>query len=325
MKISTIEINGFAALAPMAGVADRAVRTICRAHGACYTVGEMTSAKGISMGSKKSAELLEVDDAHPFAVQLFGADPDCIREAAQVAAERRPDLIDLNMGCPAPKITGGGAGSALLKNLPLAEEIARAAVLGAGEIPVTVKIRRGYDAGDDVAVEAAKRLEQAGVAAITVHGRTRAQMYSPPVDLDCIAAVKAAVSVPVIGNGDIFTPQDAKHMFEYTGCDLVMIGRGALGNPWLFDQINALMRGEAVPEAPSLETRLEILQQEITLLIKDKGESVGFREARKHVAWYMTGLRGAAQLRRLCGEISGWHNITAICEVARQLNNPEEL
>ncbi|MEA5136519.1 MAG: tRNA dihydrouridine synthase DusB [Candidatus Fimivivens sp.] len=325
MKISTIEINGFAALAPMAGVADRAVRTICRAHGACYTVGEMTSAKGISMGSKKSAELLEVDDAHPFAVQLFGADPDCIREAAQVAAERRPDLIDLNMGCPAPKITGGGAGSALLKNLTLAEEIARAAVLGAGGIPVTAKIRRGYDAGDDVAVEAAKRLEQAGVVAITVHGRTRAQMYAPPVDLDCIAAVKAAVSVPVIGNGDIFTPQDAKHMFDYTGCDLVMIGRGALGNPWLFDQINALMRGEAVPEVPALETRLEIMRQEITLLIKDKGESVGFREARKHVAWYMTGLRGAAQLRRMCGEISGWHNIAEICEVTRQLNNPEEL
>lgn len=320
MKISQIEINGFAALAPMAGVADRAVRDICRAHGACYTVGEMTSAKGIQMGSKKSAELLEVDDAHPFAVQLFGADPDCIREAARAAAERKPDLIDLNMGCPAPKITGGGAGSALLKNLPLAEEIARAAVLGAGNIPVTAKIRRGYDAGDDVAVEAAKRLEQAGVAAITVHGRTRAQMYAPPVDLECIAAVKAAVSVPVIGNGDIFTPQDAKRMFEYTGCDLVMIGRGALGNPWLFEQINALMRNEAAPEPPTLDVRLTVMRQELALLITDKGEAVGFREARKHVAWYMTGLRGAAQLRRMCGEISGWDSIDAICEMAWQLS-----
>ena len=319
MRISKIEINGFAALAPMAGVADRAVRAVCRAHGACYTVGEMTSAKGISMGSKKSAELLEVDDAHPFAVQLFGADPDCIREAAEAAAERKPDLIDLNMGCPAPKITGGGAGSALLKNLPLAEEIARAAVLGAGNIPVTAKIRRGYDAGDDVAAEAAKRLEQAGVAAITVHGRTRAQMYAPPVDLTCIAAVKAAVSVPVIGNGDIFTPQDAKRMFEYTGCDLVMIGRGALGNPWLFGQINALMRDEAVPEPPALEVRLTVMRQELALLITDKGEAVGFREARKHVAWYMTGLRGAAQLRRMCGEITGWDSIAEICETARQL------
>lgn len=323
MRISAIEIDGFAALAPMAGVADRAVRAICRAHGACYTVGEMTSAKGIQMGSKKSAELLEIDDAHPFAVQLFGADPDCIREAARAAAERQPDLIDLNMGCPAPKITGGGAGSALLKNLPLAEEIARAAVLGAGGIPVTAKIRRGYDVGDDVAVEAAKRLEQAGVAAITVHGRTRAQMYAPPVDLDCIAAVKAAVSVPVIGNGDIFTPQDAKHMFEYTGCDLVMIGRGALGNPWLFGQVNAVMRGEPVPAPPALEARLAVMRQEIALLIQDKGEPVGFREARKHVSWYMTGLRGAAQLRRMCGEITGWESIADICGAARQLNLEE--
>lgn len=323
MRISAIEIDGFAALAPMAGVADRAVRAICRAHGACYTVGEMTSAKGIQMGSKKSAELLEIDDARPFAVQLFGADPDCIREAARAAAERQPDLIDLNMGCPAPKITGGGAGSALLKNLPLAEEIARAAVLGAGGIPVTAKIRRGYDVGDDVAVEAAKRLEQAGMAAITVHGRTRAQMYAPPVDLDCIAAVKAAVSVPVIGNGDIFTPQDAKHMFEYTGCDLVMIGRGALGNPWLFGQVNAVMRGEPVPAPPALEARLAVMRQEIALLIQDKGEPVGFREARKHVSWYMTGLRGAAQLRRMCGEITGWESIAGICGAARQLNLEE--
>ncbi|HWP51057.1 MAG TPA: tRNA dihydrouridine synthase DusB, partial [Clostridia bacterium] len=320
-----IEINGFAALAPMAGVADRAVRAISRAHGACYTVGEMTSAKGIQMGSKKSTELLEIDDAHPFAVQLFGADPTCIREAAQAAAQRQPDLIDLNMGCPAPKITGGGAGSALLKNLPLAEEIARAAVLGAGNIPVTAKIRRGYDAGEDVAVEAAKRMEQAGVAAITIHGRTRAQMYSPPVDLDCIAAVKAAVSVPVIGNGDIFTAQDAKRMFEHTGCDLVMIGRGALGNPWLFAQVNAIMNGEAVPELPAMEARLEVMRQEIVLLIQDKGEMVGFREARKHVAWYMTGLRGAAQLRRLCGEITGWESIDSICEMAQQFNLQEAL
>lgn len=325
MNISTIKIEGFAALAPMAGAADRAVRTISRAYGACYTVGEMTSAKGIQMGSRKSAELLEVDNAHPFAVQLFGADPDCIRGAAKAAAERRPDLIDLNMGCPAPKITGGGAGSALLKNLPLAQEIARAAVLGAGSIPVTAKIRRGYDAGDDIAVEAAKRLEQAGIAAITVHGRTRAQMYAPPVDLGCIAAVKAAVKIPVIGNGDIFTPQDAKNMFECTGCDLVMIGRGALGNPWLFEQVNALMRGQAAPEPPTLEIRLTVMRQEITLLIADKGESVGFREARKHVAWYMTGLRGAAQLRRMCGEITDWTGIDAICKTALQLNLPEML
>lgn len=325
MKIADIEIEGFAALAPMAGVADRAVRTVSRAHGACYTVGEMTSAKGISMGSKKSTELLEIDNAHPYAIQLFGTDPECIRIAAAEAATRHPDIIDINMGCPAPKITSGGAGSALLKNLPLAAEIARAAVEGAGKIPVTAKIRRGYDSGDNVAAEAARRLEQTGVAAITIHGRTRAQMYSPPVDLDCIAEVKSAVSIPVIGNGDIFTAEDAKRMFEYTGCDLVMIGRGALGNPWLFSQVNAIMRGEKVPVPPSIEVRLTVLREEIELLLKDKGEHVGFREARKHVAWYMTGLRGAAQLRRMCGEITSWESIEAICHMVCQLNIEQEI
>lgn len=320
MKIKDITIDGFAALAPMAGVADRAVREICRAHGACYTVGEMTSAKGLQMGSKKSAELLEIDDAHPFALQLFGSDPESIRQAAAQAAERQPDIIDLNMGCPAPKITSGGAGSALMKNLPLAEKIARAAVEGAGGIPVTAKIRRGYDAGDNVAAEAARYLEQAGVSAITVHGRTRAQMYAPPVDLACIAEVKSAVRIPVIGNGDIYTAQDAKRMFDITGCDLVMVGRGALGNPWLFAQINALMHGKSIPELPDIETRLGVMRQEIVLLLADKGEFTGFREARKHVAWYMTGLRGAAQLRRLCGEITEWIDIDAICREALLLN-----
>lgn len=320
MRISNVEINGFAALAPMAGVADLAVRTVSRELGACYAVGEMTSAKGVSMGSQKSAELLACDEARPFAVQLFGTDPDCIREAARQAAEGKPDIIDINMGCPAPKIVGGGAGSALLKNLPLAEKIVKAAVEGAGVIPVTVKIRKGYDANHDVAVEAAKCLEAAGAAAITVHGRTRAQMYSPPVDIDCIARVKAAVSVPVIGNGDIYTAQDAKNMFETTGCDLVMIGRGALGNPWLFAEINALMKGETMPEPPTVEERLAMMRREISLLIADKGERIGFRESRKHVAWYMTGLRGAASLRRLCGMINGWEDIDNICREAMEQN-----
>ena len=320
MLIGNVLIDGFAALAPMAGVADMAVRTVSREHGACYAVGEMTSAKGVFMGSQKSAELLACDEARPFAVQLFGVDPDCIREAARQAAQRKPDIIDLNMGCPAPKIVSGGAGSALLKNLSLAEKIAKAAVEGAGDIPVTAKIRKGYEAADDVAVEAAKMLEAAGMSAITVHGRTRAQMYSPPVDISCIARVKAAVSVPVIGNGDIFTAQDAKSMFEQTGCDLVMIGRGALGNPWLFNEVNAIMKGEAAPKRPTLDERLSVMRREIELLIADKGERVGFREARKHVSWYMTGLRGAAALRRLCGEINDWDSIEAICRTAREEN-----
>ena len=320
MFIANVEINGYACLAPMAGVADLAVRTISREHGACYAVGEMTSAKGVSMGSQKSAELLACDEARPFAVQLFGTDPGCIREAAAQAAEGKPDIIDINMGCPAPKIVSGGAGSALLKNLPLAAEIVKAAVEGAGGIPVTAKIRKGYEADDDVAVKAAQTVEQAGAAAITIHGRTRAQMYSPPVDIGCIARVKQAVSVPVIGNGDIFTAQDAKNMFEITGCDLVMIGRGSLGNPWLFDEINALMSGKPLPEPPTLEQKLAVMRREIELLIADKGERVGFREARKHVGWYMTGLRGAASLRRLCGMINGWDDIDEICRTAREEN-----
>lgn len=324
MNIAGVMIEGFAALAPMAGVADRAVREISRGFGACYTVGEMTSAKGICQHSKKSAELLAPDDARPYAVQLFGDEPDSIAEATRAAAALGPDIIDLNMGCPAPKITGGGAGSALLRNLPLAEQIARAAVAAAGTIPVTAKIRRGYDAGDNVAVEAALRLEAAGIAAITVHGRTRAQMYAPPVDLSCIAQVKAAVSIPVIGNGDIFTADDAARMFFETGCDLVMIGRGALGNPWLFGEINARMQGVALPPRPSVEERLDTMRKEISLLLSDKGEHVGFREARKHVAWYMTGLRGAASLRRLCGEIESWKEIDEICREVRLQNAEQE-
>lgn len=323
MEIANVEINGYAALAPMAGVADLAVRTVSREHGACYAVGEMTSAKGIAMGSKKSAELLAVDTARPFAVQLFGADPECMRLAAQQAAKQNPDIIDINMGCPAPKITGGFSGSALLKNLPLAQKIAIAAVEGANGIPVTAKIRKGYDAGDDVAVEAAKLLEQAGIAAITVHGRTRSQMYSPPVDIGCITRVKAAVSIPVIGNGDIFSAQDAKNMFLQTGCDLVMIGRGALGNPWLFDEINALMQNKPAPAAPTLEERIAVMRREIALLLKDKGEHIGFREARKHVAWYMTGLRGAAKLRKLCGEINSQGEIDYICSQMLALNSED--
>jgi len=320
MRIGSVELNGFAAMAPMAGAADLAVRTLARQFGACLTTGEMTSAKGVSMGSAKSLALLDLPDEHPYAVQLFGTDPVCLRAAARIAAERGADLVDFNMGCPAPKIVKGGAGSALLKNLPLAKELVAAAVEGAGDVPVTVKIRRGFDAGEDVAVEAALAAQEAGASAVCVHARTRAQMYAPPVDLGCIARVKRAVRIPVIGNGDILTAADAVRMFAETGCDLVAVGRGALGNPWLFGQINAVMRGLALPDPPALEERLAVLLREIALLVADKGEGTGFREARKHVAWYLTGLRGAASLRRMCGAISRWEDVEAICREARRLN-----
>jgi len=320
MQIGTVVLDGFAAMAPMAGVADLAVRTLAKQFGACCVTGEMVSAKGVSMGSQKSLDLLRMPDERPFAIQLFGAEAAPMRAAAEIAAGLRPDFIDLNLGCPAPKIVSGGAGSALLRDLPRAAEVIAAAVEGAGGIPVTVKLRRGYGAGDDVAVEAARTAERAGAAAVCVHGRTRAQMYAPPVDLGCIARVKQAVSIPVIGNGDIATAQDAARMYRETGCDLVMVGRGALGRPWLFAQINAAMRGEPVPPEPSLGERLAVLYREIAILVADKGDYTGFREARKHAAWYLTGLRGAAALRRMCGEISGWADIDAIAAEARRQN-----
>lgn len=319
-KIGKLSLDGYAVMAPMAGVADYAVRTLARRFGACLVYGEMASAKGISMHSEKSRELLDLPDSHPSAVQLFGCEPDCMRIAAEVAASYKPDIIDINMGCPAPKITGGGAGSALLKTLPLIPELVKAAKDGAGDIPVTVKIRRGFDRDDDVAVEAALLAEEAGAAAITVHGRTRAQMYSPPVDISCIKRVKNAVKVPVIGNGDIFTAEDAKRMFEETGCDLVMIGRGALGKPWIFREINAIMQGEEIPAPPDLDERLDLMCEEIKLLVKDKGDYTGYRESRKHVAWYMTGLRGAASLRKMCGSITSWQDIEEICRIVREQN-----
>ena len=251
MKIGNLEIKGYAALAPMAGVADRAMREICTDCGAAFCVGELASAKGISMNDKKSAELLFVGERErPMASQLFGNNPVVMAAAARKAMEYRPDFIDINMGCPAPKVANHGGGSGLLKDLPLAERVARA-VIEASDVPVSAKIRIGWNGESMVAVELAKRLEQAGISMITVHGRTREQQYAPPVDLDAIAAVKKVVSVPVVGNGDVFTPKDAARMYEHTGCDMIMIGRGAMGSPWIFSAVNAyLSEGRLLPEPP---------------------------------------------------------------------------
>ena len=301
MRIGKITLPRTAALAPMAGVADRAFREICRSQNACFVVGEMVSSKGLCYNSQKTRELLEVTQAErPMAIQLFGNEPETMARAAVMALEYNPDWIDINMGCPAPKITGGGSGSALLKNLPQAREIIRA-VVRAVDIPVTVKIRKGWDSTHTAAVEAAGIAEQEGAAAITVHGRTREQMYAPPVDLEIIAQVKRSVSIPVIGNGDVVSVDSAIEMYEKTNCDLVMIGRGALGAPWLFEQIKAYIEdGRRIPE-PTLPQRMEFLLQQVKSAIEYKGEYCAMREARSHAAWYLKGMPGAAALRREAG------------------------
>lgn len=304
MKIGNIELPKTAALAPLAGVADRAMREISREYGACWTVGEMTSSKGLSFGSKKSTELLQIGEAErPTAVQLFGSEPETMAQAAEMAMEYAPEAIDINFGCPVPKVAGNGGGSALMKDPELAGRIVEA-VVKAVKLPVTVKFRAGWDSEHINAVEFAKICEDAGASALTVHGRTRMQMFAPPVDLEIIRLVKEAVSIPVIGNGDVDSPEAAKRMYDETGCDLVMVGRAAMGNPWLFRRIERYMQtGELLPE-PTPEERMTVLKRHVELLCKYKGEYVGMREARKHSSWYIKGMRGAAEFRRECGEIT---------------------
>lgn len=320
MNIGNLVINGYAALAPMAGVADRAVRELCIEQGAAFSVSELVSAKGVSMGDKKSASLLACADAErPAGAQLFGSDPSVMATAAASAEQYKPDFIDINMGCPAPKVAGNGGGSALLKNPELAGKIVRA-VCDAVSLPVTVKIRIGWDAENINAVQVAKICEENGAAAITVHGRTRKQMYAPGVDLETIAAVKKAVSIPVIGNGDVVDEESAMEMYRKTGCDLVMIGRAALGDPWIFNRINAYFKtGNRIP-IPPLEERLRMCRREILLMHKYKDERNAILEARKHTAWYLKGLHSAATLRRECGEIMSMDDVDRICEKAILMN-----
>ena len=303
MKIGSLELKRTAALAPMAGVADSAFRQICKEFGACYLVGEMASAKGMHYSDKKTARLLTVrEQERPIAVQLFGDEPEILAEAARKALAFQPDVIDINMGCPAPKVAGNGGGSALMKTPALAARITEA-VVRAVDLPVTVKFRKGWDDQSVNAVEFARAIEQSGAAAVTVHGRTRQQYYAPPVDLDIIAAVKQAVSIPVIGNGDCIDLPSVMKMYEYTKCDLVMIGRGALGSPWIFRQVDRYLTDGTVLPYPSLPERMQVMLRHIKLICENKGESGGMREARKHAAWYMKGMRGAPAFRKQSGEL----------------------
>ncbi len=305
MKIGDIEIRGKAVLAPMAGVTDLAYRHICMGMGASLCVTEMVSAKAMQFGDRKSMDIAALEDAsRPTAIQIFGDDPSVMAAAARKLMVNNPDAIDINMGCPVPKIAGNNSGAALMKRPEVCGEIVNA-VSEAVSVPITVKIRAGWDSDSINAVEIARICEDAGAAAITVHGRTKTQMYSGKADWEIIKAVKSAVSVPVIGNGDVTDAQSACLMLDRTGCDMVMVGRAALGNPWIFREISAyLTESCTILPPPAISERIVVIKRHMDMLCARKGENRGMREARKHVAWYFRGLRGAADFRRRAGELS---------------------
>ncbi len=303
VRIGTAELASPLALAPMAGVTDLAFRTICRSLGAAYTVTEMVSAKALCYQDKKSLPLLTLGpDEHPAAVQLFGSDPEAMERAAAIVLEHTPaDVLDINMGCPVPKVVKSGDGSALMRDIPRAVSVAKAVIRGAAGVPVAVKMRTGWDKGSINCVELALALQDAGVAAVTVHGRTRTQMYAGKADWNAIRAVVQAVDIPVFANGDVFSGEDAAHILRYTGAAGVMVGRGCFGNPWIFQQAQAALDGVPIPPRPTLEERCRVAMKQFALAKEQKGEKIACLEARRHYAWYLKGVAHAAYWKeQLC-------------------------
>ena len=303
LKIGDVSLKNNLILAPMAGVTDLPFRLLCKEQGAGLLCMEMVSAKAIYFNNKNTEELLTIDDREPpVSLQLFGSDPDIISEMAKKIENRPFSILDINMGCPVPKVAGNGEGSALMKNPKLVEEIV-SKTAKAIKKPVTVKIRKGFDDEHINAVEIARIAESAGAAAVAVHGRTREQYYSGKADWDIIRQVKEAVRIPVIGNGDVTSPEDARQLMETTGCDGIMIGRGAQGNPWIFRQILHWMETGEEESKPDLEEVKAMILRHARMLVEYKGAYTGIREMRKHVAWYTAGYPNSAKLRARVNEI----------------------
>ncbi len=317
MKIGNVEISSKLVLAPMAGVTDLAFRQICSELGAGLTVTEMVSSKALCYQDRKSRGLLKLfPGEHPASAQIFGSDPVCMAEAACIAAEiSGADIIDINMGCPVGKIVSNGDGSALMKDPEKAVRVAES-VVKAAPVPVTVKMRRGWDKGSINAVELAKMLEQVGVAAVAVHGRTRTQMYAGQADWTTIKEVKEALHIPVMANGDVFSGEDAVKILHFTGADAAMIGRGCFGNPWLFQQAKAAIEGGEIPALPPLARRIDTAVRQVELAVEDKGEHIAILEARKQFCWY---LKGVAHANYYKDKIVRMNALDEVYEIAKHI------